>query len=63
MFHGEQRKQRLRSYLLELRGYNQRVSLRDLLAPSRFEIERASVNLRIPVGPAESRPAPAHEPG
>ena len=57
------RDQRFRSYFLELRGYDQRISLSDLLAPSRFEIERASVNLRVPVGPTESRPAPAHEPG
>lgn len=54
---------RLRSYLLKLRRFDERVRLRDLLAAGRFEIEGASVNLRVPVGPAKSRPAPALESG
>ena len=51
------------SNLLKLPRFDQRVGLRDLFATGRFEIEGASMDLRVPVGPAKRRPAPALEPG
>lgn len=50
------------SYLLKLLSLHNRICPRNLLFAHLFEIERTRVLLRVPVGPAEHRPAPALEP-
>ena len=57
-----QRIERRRSNLLKLRRFDEWVRLGDLFATGRFEIEGASMDLRVPVSPAKSRSAPALEP-
>lgn len=60
---GGHQNKRIRSDLLQLRRFDQRVAPRDGFLPHLLEIERALVLLRVPVAPAERRPAPAPEPG
>lgn len=52
---------RWESNLLELLGFDQRISSSNLLSANLLEIKRASVLLRVPVGPTEDGPAPALE--
>ncbi|ONK77597.1 uncharacterized protein A4U43_C02F8330 [Asparagus officinalis] len=48
--------------LIELLSLHNGVRTCDRLPPSPLEVEPARVLLRVPVGPAERRPAPALEP-
>ena len=50
------------SDLVELIGLNDGIGFGDLLSSHLFEIEGATVVLRVPVGPAERHSAPALEP-
>lgn len=50
------------SNLVQLVGFDHRISLSDGLPSHGLEIKRASVLLRVPVAPTEGDPAPAPEP-